>query len=103
MIIGNRFLKQENMPEGNTFANKFSNFWFALQTGIYLPDTQSGFRAYPLNMIASMHLFTSRYEAELEYLVRLAWQNVKFVNIPIQVYYAPAGERVTHFAKVLIS
>lgn len=26
MIIGNRFLKQENMPEGNTFANKFSNF-----------------------------------------------------------------------------
>lgn len=99
MIIGNRFLKQENMPEGNTFANKFSNFWFALQTGIYLPDTQSGFRAYPLNMIASMHLFTSRYEAELEYLVRLAWQNVKFVNIPIQVYYAPAGERVTHFRK----
>ncbi len=99
MIIGSRFLKQENMPGGNTFANKFSNFWFAVQTGIYLPDTQTGFRAYPIKSVGSIHLFTSRYEAELEYIVRLAWKNVKFVNIPIQVYYAPIGERITHFRK----
>ena len=35
---------QDNMPKKNTFANKFSNFWFALQTGIKLPDTQTGYR-----------------------------------------------------------
>ena len=44
LIIGNRNLMQDNMPKKNTFANKFSNFWFALQTGIKLPDTQTGYR-----------------------------------------------------------
>ena len=32
MLIGSRNLKQENMPQKNTFANKFSNFWFTVQT-----------------------------------------------------------------------
>ena len=27
-IIGSRPLKNKNMPQANTFANKFSNFWF---------------------------------------------------------------------------
>ena len=44
LIIGNRNLMQDNMPKKNTFANKFSNFWFALQTGIKLLDTQTGYR-----------------------------------------------------------
>ena len=30
MLIGSRNLRMENMPGGNTFANKFSNFWFRL-------------------------------------------------------------------------
>ena len=42
LIVGSRNLNQENMPGGNTFANKFSNFWFKVQTGIDLPDTQTG-------------------------------------------------------------
>ncbi|MBQ2198417.1 MAG: glycosyltransferase family 2 protein, partial [Bacteroidales bacterium] len=44
MLIGSRNLRMENMPGKNTFANKFSNFWFKIQTGVSLPDTQSGFR-----------------------------------------------------------
>jgi glycosyltransferase involved in cell wall biosynthesis len=44
LIVGNRNLTQDNMPKKNTFANRFSNFWFAVQTGQKLPDTQTGFR-----------------------------------------------------------
>ena len=69
LIVGSRLLRQENMPGGNTFANKFSNFWYRLQTGINLPDTQSGFRLYPLHKISRMHFITNRYESELEMLV----------------------------------
>ena len=53
MLIGSRNLRMENMPGGNTFANKFSNFWFRLQTGVSLPDTQSGFRLYQLDRLGS--------------------------------------------------
>ena len=88
---------QENMPSKNTFANKFSNFWFKVETGRELPDTQCGFRVYPLNKVANMHVFSTRYEAELEMLVRLCWADVDVQTAPIKVYYAPVGERVTHF------
>lgn len=99
MIVGSRFLKQENMPAGNTFANKFSNFWFTVQTGKKLADTQTGYRAYPLFKMGKMRSFSKRYESELEYLQRIAWRNIKIVSIPIQVYYAPEGQRVSHFRK----
>lgn len=95
MIVGARGFGQEHMPKGNTFANRFSNFWFTLQTAIKLPDTQSGFRLYPLKKVSKMKLFTSRYESELEMMVRLAWSGTKIVSLPITVYYTQ--DRVTHF------
>jgi len=97
LIVGSRLLKQENMPGGNTFANRFSNFWFRLQTATNLPDTQSGFRIYPLKKIAGIHFFTNRYESELEMIVRSAWRGIKVCSIPISVYYPPIEERVSHF------
>jgi glycosyltransferase involved in cell wall biosynthesis len=97
MITGSRQLKQENMPKKNTFANRFSNFWFTLQTGRRLPDTQTGFRLYPLAAMKKMRPFTSRYEAELELLVRSAWRNIPQIPLPIQVHYPPEKERITHF------
>lgn len=97
LIMGNRNLNEKNMPRGNKFANNFSNFWFLLQTGIHLADTQSGFRLYPLTQLHGLNLITSRYEAELELLVMAAWRGTKIVSIPIKVYYPPIEERVSHF------
>jgi hypothetical protein len=97
LIVGSRILKQENMPDGSTFANKFSNFWYRLQTGINLPDTQSGFRLYPLDKMAGMHFFTNRYEAELEMLVRASWSGINVLDVGISVYYPPLDERISHF------
>lgn len=97
LIIGSRLLRQENMPGGNTFANKFSNFWYRLQTSINLPDTQCGFRLYPLKQISEIHFFTNRFEAELEMLVRATWRGIPICSVPISVYYPPPEERISHF------
>lgn len=97
LIVGSRILKQKNMKSGSTFANKFSNFWFQLQTGTALPDTQSGFRAYPLHLMGRMKIFTYRYEAELELLVFSAWRGIEMRALPISVYYPPIEEKVSHF------
>jgi glycosyltransferase involved in cell wall biosynthesis len=97
MIVGSRKFDNPNMPQGNVFANNFSNFWFAVQTGQKLPDTQTGFRVYPLHKMGKMRLFTKRYEAELEMLVRCTWRNISIVSQPINVYYPPINERVSHF------
>ena len=97
IIVGCRNLTTENMPRQNTFANRFSNFWFRLQTSRKLEDTQSGFRVYPLDSLHGMGLITSRYEAELELLVFAAWHGVDVQGVPVHVWYAPVGERVSHF------
>lgn len=97
LIIGSRSFDQPNMPSKNSFANRFSNFWFTIQTGISLPDTQTGYRAYPLQMMNYKGPINNRYEAELELLVRSAWKNIKLISINIDVYYPPKEERVSHF------
>ena len=100
LVVGARNLQQDNMPGGNTFANRFSNFWFAVQTGVRLPDTQTGYRLYPLRHLSGVHLITSRYEAELELLVFAAWAGIEIIPVPVRVYYPPAGERVSHFRPI---
>lgn len=97
LVVGSRNLTADNMPSKNTFANKFSNFWFHLQTGIRLEDTQSGYRIYPLEQINLKWPITPRYEAELELLVFSAWRGVPVTSVPVRVYYPPEGERVSHF------
>ena len=97
LLIGARNLAADNMPSRNTFANKFSNFWYKVETGKTLSDTQSGYRLYPLEKLQNIHFITRRYEFEVEIIVRAAWRGVNVENIPIKVYYPPVEERVSHF------
>lgn len=97
LIIGARNLVADNMPSKNTFANRFSNFWYHVETGNKLDDTQSGFRLYPISKIGKTKYISNRYEFEVEVIVRAAWKGVNVFNIPISVYYPPIEERVSHF------
>jgi len=97
MLVGARNMESDGIPEGSSFGHKFSNFWYKLETGNALPDTQSGYRLYPLKEINSMRFYTSRYEFEIESLVRLSWAGVKIDSVPIEVLYPE--DRVTHFRK----
>lgn len=97
IIIGNRNMEQDGIPGKSSFGNRFSNFWFKFETGISMPDTQSGYRLYPLKPLSKMHLFTNKYELEIEVIVRAAWRGIDVTHLPIQVYYAPKETRVSHF------
>ncbi|MFT4062542.1 MAG: DUF2062 domain-containing protein [Edaphocola sp.] len=97
MIIGARNMEQAHIPGKSTFGNKFSNFWFWVETGISLPDTQSGYRLYPLAFLRGMKFFTTKYEFEIEVPVRVAWRGATVISVPVSVYYPPAAERISHF------
>lgn len=97
IIIGNRNMEQAGIPGKSSFGNRFSNFWFKFETGIKMPDTQSGFRLYPLKPLSKMFFFTRKYEFEIEVIVRAAWKGVEVTDVPIQIYYAPKETRVSHF------
>ena len=95
LIVGSRNISADGMPAKNTFANRFSNFWFWVETGLKLPDTQSGFRLYPLRLLKDTHFYTNRYEFEVEVLVRSAWKGIRILPVPVGVNYPE--ERITHF------
>ncbi|MEZ4947953.1 MAG: DUF2062 domain-containing protein [Saprospiraceae bacterium] len=100
MLVGSRNMEQENVPGTSSFGHKFSNFWYQIMTGNKLPDTQSGYRLYPLEPMQGKKIFTTKYELEMELVVRMNWWGVDVIPIPIDVYYPPDDERVTHFRKV---
>ncbi|HTE13198.1 MAG TPA: DUF2062 domain-containing protein [Chitinophagaceae bacterium] len=100
IIIGARNMDQEMVPGKSSFGNRFSNFWFKIETGMLLPDTQSGYRLYPLQPLQKIHFFTHRFEFEIEVLVRAAWKGIGIVSVPVTVYYAPKETRVSHFRPV---
>lgn len=96
LLMGSRNMQQEGVPGKSSFGNKFSNFWFEFETGLKLPDTQTGFRLYPLAPLRKIRLFTTKFETEIEVIVKMAWKDVPIVPINIQVIY-DKNERVTHF------
>ena len=96
ILIGARNMSQESVPKKSSFGNKFSNFWFWAETGIKLQDTQSGFRLYPLKELKKLKFYTSKFEFEIEVIVKAAWSGVCVKNIPIHVLYHQT-ERVSHF------
>ena len=51
LIVGARNLTGVVRSKGSDFANKFSNFWFYIQTGRKLDDTQTGYRLYPIKKL----------------------------------------------------
>jgi 1-acyl-sn-glycerol-3-phosphate acyltransferase len=97
MIIGSRQMEGVVRSKGSNFANNFSNFWFYVQTGQWLDDTQTGYRLYPLKKLHGLSFLTSRYEAELELMVFASWHGVSLHAIPVRVYYPAPEERVSHF------
>jgi glycosyltransferase involved in cell wall biosynthesis len=97
IIIGARNLEQAGIPGGTTFGNKFSNFWTWVETGYRLPDTQSGYRLYPLERMGRIKFITNRFEFEIEALVRSAWKGIPLTSVPVSVIYPPGKERVSHF------
>lgn len=100
MVIGARNMEQDAVPGTSSFGHKFSIFWFKVETGQTVPDVQTGFRLYPLRKVRELgRFYTTKYEFEVEVLVRLAWAGVKILSVPVQVYYAPKEIRVSHFRK----
>jgi uncharacterized protein (DUF2062 family) len=96
-VIGVRDLVKENAPRERRITNNISTFWFKVETGVALADTQCGFRSYPLARINPLRLKSQRYAYELEIMVKAAWAGIPFVAQPVSADYAATTSRLSHF------
>jgi glycosyltransferase involved in cell wall biosynthesis len=97
IIIGARNMDQSSVPGKSSFGNKFSNFWFKVETGLTMTDTQSGYRLYPIKLLKNFIFITRKYEFEIEVLVRAAWRGIEVVEVPVRVFYPDKEKRISHF------
>lgn len=98
IILGVRQgMRSRNVPWTSRFGRGFSNFWVWMSGGLWLADTQSGFRIYPLPEVLNLGIRSRRYQFEVEALARAGWQKMPVIEVPVNVTYAAPGERRSHF------
>ncbi|MBU0483419.1 MAG: DUF2062 domain-containing protein [Proteobacteria bacterium] len=97
IVVGARRMDKDNAPGASLFGRAFSNFWIRLECGRELPDTQSGYRLYPVKELLALETSCRRYDFEVEILTRSAWAGLPIKSVPVSVHYPSASERESHF------
>ncbi len=98
LVIGRRQgMHDDNVPWTSRWGRKFSNFWVWAASGLWVTDSQSGFRLYPLPDTLLLKPKARRFEFEVEIIALAGWSRVPVIEIPVQVTYLPPGQRISHF------
>ena len=103
IVIGARLHHRARMPPSRYWANRFANFWIRLASGYSIADTQSGFRVYPVRLLQTAKVGSSRAHSfvfESEILIEAARHGVFATCVPIGVVYS-ARARASYFRPVV--
>jgi glycosyltransferase involved in cell wall biosynthesis len=98
MILGQP-LFDPSAPKSRVYGRRITNFWIRINTlSLAIADGMCGFRLYPLAAVGLLMRSTQiakRMDFDIDIVVRLYWQNVDAINIPVAVHYPLDG--VSHF------
>jgi uncharacterized protein (DUF2062 family) len=100
LVAGVRDFYAAGAPAGRRRSNAVSTFWYRVETGVRLGDTQCGFRCYPLALTQKLKIRSNRYAFELEMLVRASWVGAPIVPVPVRSVYEPGHVQHSHFRPV---
>jgi len=87
VVLGTRVMDRGTMPSWKIVANKSGNFFTWLLYGLWVTDSQSGFRAFSRRALESIETRTDRYEYDSEVIREIGRHRLKFIEIPITVIY----------------
>ena len=87
VVLGTRLLSPEGMPAHKILANKIGNFFTWYFYGLWVTDSQSGFRAYSRHACELINTKSDRYEYESEVIHEIKKHKLKYKEVPIAVRY----------------
>ena len=100
LYLGSRDFNLENVPPKSRSGNKITSAIFKLLYGQYLPDTQTGLRAFRREELPFMaEVEGERYEYEMKVLIACSRARIPMVPITIETIYENENEG-THFHPV---
>lgn len=85
LVIGSRYLHQKNVATKklNAFGVKLFNRLIQMFIGVFVTDSQSGYRAMKKEVLQKLHLKSGGYEIESEMLVKTAKGKYRVLEVPI--------------------
>lgn len=87
VVLGSRLINPKGMPGYKILHNKIGNILVWYIYGLYVTDSQSGFRAYSRHATGVINTQTDRYEYDSEVIREIYKYRLKYREIPIQVRY----------------
>lgn len=97
IFLGCRTFSLKTTPLRSWCGNRWASATFALIHGRWLPDTQTGLRAFPLSQLPFMLAIEGdRFEYEMGVLIAAAREGVPVETVPIRTIYEN-GNAGTHF------
>lgn len=97
LYLGSRDFSLPNIPPKSRSGNRITSIVFKLLYGQYLPDTQTGLRAFRREELPFMlSVEGERFEYEMKVLIACSRAGIKMVPITIETIYENANEG-THF------
>lgn len=87
VILGNRFIKKNRIPFFNRMGNFLANILTYLIYGLWVGDSQSGFRGYNKKALDKLELSSDQYDFDSEVIREIAHHQLKFCEVPIDVFY----------------
>ena len=97
LYLGSRDFNQDNIPPKSRIGNKMTSAVYKLLYGQYLPDTQTGLRAFRKEELPFMiDVDGARFEYEMKVLIACSRARIPIVPVPIETIYENENEG-THF------
>ncbi len=98
LYLGSRDFDLPDIPPKSRFGNKTTSAVFKLLYGIWLPDTQTGLRAFRREELQFMiDVPGERFEYEMQVLIACARAKIDIKPITIQTVYENGENEGTHF------
>jgi glycosyltransferase involved in cell wall biosynthesis len=87
VVLGSRLKESTGMPFYKVMHNHIGNLIVWMLYGLWVTDSQSGFRAYSRKALHTIDTKTDRYEYDSEVIREVRRHRLKFIEIPIEVRY----------------
>jgi glycosyltransferase involved in cell wall biosynthesis len=87
VVLGTRLLDPTGMPFHKIVANQIGNFFTWSLFGLWVTDSQSGFRAFSRKAIEKIKTKSERYEYSSEVIREVKIYKLKYKEVPIKVRY----------------
>ena len=87
IVLGSRYLNRENMPLYKKLYNLIANVLTYFMYGLYISDTQSGYKAFTRKALEKIRIKADGYEFCSEMIREIKRKKLRYKEVPIKTIY----------------